>query len=84
MQQAMRQDSMKRIILDTNIYGLIVEDPERDIVKSSKKKLSSEPDELMDCLDKIRVFHRFFYLMPYILFFWFFEFHIISTIKPDI
>ena len=25
---------MKRIILDTNIYGLIVEDPERDIVRN--------------------------------------------------
>ena len=123
---------MRRIILDTNIYGLIVEDPNRDIVRYGiekkkvvivynlplirkelrdtpryirfegenlrnylliiydqftiiKKNLSSKPNEFTNSLNKIRVVHMLFNILPHIiLFFWFFVFHNRDNTKTTI
>ena len=44
-------------------------------MKTSKKILSSNPDEFADSPDKVRVFHMLFNFIPNIPFFGFFYFH---------
>lgn len=51
-------------------------------MKNSKKNSSSKPNELVDCLDKIRILHMLFNFLPHIFFFRFFGFHNSYTVIP--